>query len=135
MKWKDKSIDLLSEQLLEDEDWRDIIVKIVEDSSIGVHLAIFTEPYLSLICTGEKTTESRFSQTKITPYDRVNNGDVILVKESGGYVKAVFVAGNIKFYTFLNEKRLGEIEQTYGPAICTNYDPNFWESPVTLRYV
>lgn len=134
MKWKDKLIDLLSEQLSNDEDWRHIIVKIVEDSSIGVHLAIFSEPYLSLVCTGEKTIESRFSQTKITPYDRVNKGDVILVKESGGYVKAVFVAGNIKFYTFLNEKRLGEIEQTYGRSICTHYDPNFWESRLDANF-
>lgn len=134
MKWKDKLIDLLGEQLSNDDEWRDNIVKIVEDNSIGVHLAIFTEPYLSLVCTGEKSIESRFSQSKITPYDRVNKGDVVLIKESGGYVKAVFVAGDVRFYTFLNKKRLIEIEETYGRSICTHYDSNFWESRADANF-
>lgn len=134
MRWKDKLIDHLTEQLSNDDEWIDIVVKIVEDNSIGVHLAIFVEPYLSLVCKGEKTIESRFSQTKVTPYDRVNKGDVVLVKESGGYVKAVFVVGEVKFYTFLNDKRFSEIEDAYGRSICTHYDSKFWESRVDANF-
>jgi ASC-1-like (ASCH) protein len=134
MKWKDKLIDNLKEQLVDDIKWRDIIDKIVETQSIGVHLAIFTEPFLSLVCSGEKSIESRFSQAKIAPFDRVNSGDVVLVKESGGYVKALFIVGAVKFYTFLNSQRFIEIEKTYGKLICSHYDLNFWESRLDANF-
>jgi ASC-1-like (ASCH) protein len=127
MKWKDKLIDHLSDQLLCDPYWKEIIERIENQQSVGLHLAIFTEPYLTLLCEGKKTIESRFSQSKVTPFDRVSEGDVILVKESGGYVKGLFIAGEVKFYTYLNENRLKEIEDNYGQWICSHYDTNFWD--------
>jgi len=127
MKWKDKLIDHLSDQLLCDPYWKEVIKKIQEPHSIGLHLAIFTEPYLSLLCEGKKTIESRFSQSKVPPFEKVSEGDMVLVKESGGYVKGLFIAGEVKFYTYLNESRLREIEDNYGKWICTHYDSNFWD--------
>lgn len=134
MKWKDKLIDHLRGQLLCDQYWKEIIDRIETQQSIGLHLAIFTEPYLTLLCEGKKTIESRFSQSKVTPFDRVYEGDVILVKESGGSVRGLFIAGEVKFYTHLNESRFKEIEKNYGQLICSHYDTNFWDMRTKAKF-
>ena len=134
MKWKDKLINYLIEQLSNDKEWQEVVNRIKTERSIGVHLAVFTEPFLSLICNGEKSIESRFSQSKITPFDKVSRGDVVLVKESGGYVKAVFLVGEVRYYTYLNDTRLKEIENEYGKYICSKYDTAFWESRAKANF-
>ena len=49
-------------------------------SRVGIHLAIFTEPFLSMVLSGEKTIESRFSRNRCAPYGEINDGDIILLK-------------------------------------------------------
>jgi len=127
MKWKDKLINHLTEQLSSDPQWKEVMEKIEKQQAIGLHLAVFTEPYLTLLFEGKKKIESRFSQSKVTPFDKVSAGDMILVKESGGFVKGLFIAGEVRFYTFLNDTRLKEIEKNYGQLICAQYDSNFWD--------
>lgn len=134
MKWKDKLINYLTKQLYDDYEWRTIVDKIEKEQSIGIHLAVFTEPFLTLVCKGEKSIESRFSQNKITPFEKVSKGDIVLIKESGGYVKAVFIVGEVRFYTYLNENRLREIEDSYGKFICSKYDSTFWESRAKANF-
>ncbi len=53
-------------------------------SQIGIHLAIFSEPYMSLVLSGEKTIESRFSRNRCAPYGEIGDGDIILLKEVAG---------------------------------------------------
>src|SRR5688572_1110592 len=54
-----------------------------------VHLAVVREPYLSLIITGKKTIESRFSRHDRPPYGCVMRGDVLLLKEPAGPIVAI----------------------------------------------
>ena len=49
MKWKSTLIDYIIEQLKDDAKWSNIIEEILIDPSIGIHLAVFNEPFLSLI--------------------------------------------------------------------------------------
>jgi ASC-1-like (ASCH) protein len=134
MKWKDKLIDDVTEQLSIDLEWKWIVDKIGKGEEIGIHLAVFTEPFLTLVCNGEKKIESRFSQSKIAPFEKISKGDIVLMKESGGCVKAVFVVGEVKFYTYLNESRLKEIQANYGKFICSQYDSEFWESRAKANF-
>ncbi len=54
-----------------------------------MHLAVFVEPYLSLILEGRKSVESRFSMVRQPPWGRVENGDVLVMKRSGGPVLGI----------------------------------------------
>jgi len=62
-------------------------------STESCHLAVFTEPYLSLLLQGKKTVESRWMRNKIAPYGKVHSGDLVYVKKSGGPVMASFRVG------------------------------------------
>jgi hypothetical protein len=134
MRWKDKLINDLSDQLLDDPYWNDVVAPTKTYPSIGMHLAVFTEPYLTLLVEGTKTVESRFSQSKVTPFEKVSEGDLILVKESGGYVKGFFIAGEVKFFTHLSADRLKEIQIKYGQRIGSEHDSNFWSSRANANF-
>lgn len=134
MKWKGKLINYIIEQLKDDSQWGNTIEKMLVDTSVGIHLAIFNEPFLSLIYTKEKKIESRFSINKISPFEKIRKGDVIILKESGGFVNGVFVAGEVKFYQGLNNKVIKQIEQAYGKEICSSYDKNFWTNRAKAKY-
>src|SRR5271166_6249805 len=54
--------------------------------AVGVHLAVFVEPYLSFLLHGQKTVESRFSINKHAAYEQVGNGDILVLKKSSGPV-------------------------------------------------
>jgi hypothetical protein len=135
MKWKDKIINHFVNELRGDSKWSSIVEKISSDSSIGVHLAIFNEPFLSLIINGKKKIESRFSMNKITPFMKVRKGDIVILKESGGLVTGAFIAGDVKYINNLDKIILKKIENDYGELICSNYDKNFWENRTKARYV
>ncbi|HMG15486.1 MAG TPA: hypothetical protein VK590_08575, partial [Saprospiraceae bacterium] len=83
----------------------------------------------------EKKIESRFSINKISPFEKVRKGDVVLLKESGSFVTGVFVAGEVKFYHNVNVKILSEIENKYGTDICSHYDSHFWENRAKANYI
>lgn len=135
MKWKGKLINYIIEQLKDDSQWGNTIEKLLVDSSVGVHLAIFNEPFLSLIYDKQKKIESRFSMNKRTPFEKVRKGDVIILKESGGLVTGVFVAGDVNYFRIANKKTLEVIETNYAEGICSNADANFWKSRAKSKYV
>ena len=135
MKWKGKLINYIIERLKDDSQWGNTIEKLLVDSSVGVQLAIFNEPFLSLIYDKQKKIESRFSMNKRTPFEKVRKGDVIILKESGGLVTGVFVAGDVKYFQIANKKTLEVIETNYAEGICSNADANFWKSRAKSKYV
>ena len=105
------------------------------DNSTGVHLAILNEPYLTLILNGKKKIETRFSVNKISPFKKVVEGDVIILKESGGYIRGAFIAGKVKYYENINESVMNEIKNKYENLICSSYDNNFWEHRKKANYI
>jgi len=134
MKWKGKLINHIIEQLKDDTKWRNTIEKVLVDASVSIHLAVFNEPFLSLVFEGKKKIESRFSRNKIGPYDKIKKGDVVILKESGGPVTGIFVAGEVKFFNNLNKAVVDKIETEYGEQICTSYDKDFWKSRDKANY-
>jgi hypothetical protein len=134
MKWKGKLINHVVEQLKDDSKWGNTIEKVLIDPSVGIHLAVFNEPFLSLIINGEKKMESRFSMNKISPFGKVKKGDVIILKESGGLVTGAFVAGEVMFFQNINNIVLEEIEFNYGKAICSSHDKDFWKNRDKAKY-
>lgn len=134
MKWKGKLVNNVIEQLQDDSAWGNTIEKMLINSSVGIHLAVCNEPFLSLLLNGEKKIESRFSINKISPYLKIMKGDIVILKASGGLVSGAFVSGNVTYFQTLTKKVLKEIEIKYGNEICSRYDKCFWSSRNKANY-
>jgi hypothetical protein len=136
MKWKGKLINYLKKELERDLNKATIYEKIIsEENSIGIHLAIFNEPFMSLIFAGEKTIESRFSINKVGPFAKISKGDIVLMKKSGGPVLAYFIAGDIEYISNVTPEKIKEIEKNYGKQIGTQHDSMFWEGRARANYI
>lgn len=122
----------LRDRLVDHPDWLGYIDPILAGNSMRhIHLAVFSEPYLSYLLAGKKTIESRFSRVKCAPYRRIAEGDVILIKESGGPVRAVTIAQETTFYHF-EKDCLDQLKQRYALGICA--DDAFWLEQESALY-
>jgi ASC-1-like (ASCH) protein len=96
------------------------------------HLAIFKEPYLQYIMDGKKTVETRFSKNRCAPYESVSDGDVLLLKRSGGDIIGLCIVEKVWFYK-VDSKSLEFIRNKFGGAICP-VDDTFWEERKKASY-
>lgn len=97
----------------------------------GVHLAVLVEPYLSFILEGKKTVESRFSQSRQPPYERVAADDILILKRSSGPIQGICRVTDVWFYE-LEPETWFEIER-FAQALCMDASP-FWESKRQATY-
>jgi hypothetical protein len=100
-------------------------------SPIGIHLAIFAEPFLSLVLSGEKTIESRFSRNRCAPYGEIEDGDIILLKEVAGPICGLALARRIWCYDLVTEP-IDRIRRRFGAGI--RADDEFWSSRADALY-
>jgi hypothetical protein len=100
-------------------------------SGIGIHLAIFAEPFLSMALSGEKTIESRFSRNRCAPYGEISGGDIILLKEVSGPICGIALARRAWFYDLTSEP-IDRIRDQFGFQICA--DEAFWASRADALY-
>jgi hypothetical protein len=91
---------------------------------VGVHLAVFVEPYLTFLLQGKKTIESRFSVNKHAPFEQVQTGDIIILKKSSGPICGICRVASVWYYR-LDPDTWPEIER-YAKALCMD-DSEFWE--------
>jgi len=84
---------------------------------VNHHLVIVKKPYLDLILSGEKTIESRLTKRKTAAFGRVQAGDKLFLKASGGPVCATATTAAVKYYPILTRSQIVEIKQQYGREI------------------
>jgi hypothetical protein len=135
MKWKDKLINDIKEGVKNNSFWLDLITKEVNSGVVNIHLAIFNEPFLQLMYSNQKTIESRFSINNVVPFNRIMDGDIVLVKRSGGNIEALFIAKNILYFRNLNKVKIRELECDFGKEIGWNIDPDFLSHKSGARYL
>jgi adenylate kinase family enzyme len=112
--------------MISDTLWHDRLHRWVDEGrSFGVHVAIFSQPFLEYVLTGTKTVDSRFSKNRIAPYDHVASGDMILIKQTGGPVIGVCSAERVWCYE-LDKAILKDIRNQFGRLICASEE--FWRS-------
>lgn len=97
-----------------------------------IHMALMVEPYLSYILSGKKTIESRFSMKKISPWHRVETGDAIILKRSGGDIVGIFEASKVQFLEIENDDDLLEIKRQFNKQLCIEDD--FWVQKKDSNY-
>jgi len=134
MNWEQQVINDFLTQISQDKALKKYVSKFSDTNSAKVHLAIFSEPFLSKLIDGTKIIESRFSKRKISPHGDLNKGDIVLVKKSGGQISGFFIAGKIIRYSNLNDKKREEIREKYGHDICSFLDPDFWQKRKECKY-
>ena len=100
-------------------------------SPLGIHLAVFSEPFLSRVLSGEKTIESRFSRNRCAPYGEIGDGDIILLKQVGGPIRGVSLARRAWSYD-LSAEPIALVRDRFGDDICA--DDAFWASRAGALY-
>ncbi|WP_092025543.1 ASCH domain-containing protein [Bradyrhizobium sp. OK095] len=100
-------------------------------SRIGIHLAIFSEPFLSKVLSGEKTIESRFSRNRCAPYGEIGDGDIILIKQVAGPICGIALARRTWFYDLVSEP-IDRIRGRFGWGI--GGDDAFWAARTDALY-
>lgn len=113
--------------------WRERISNALRgDVDVGLHLGVFVEPFLGAILEGRKTIESRFGVHRCAPFDRVQQGDLIFIKRSGGPVVGIALAGEASFYE-LDPGTLDDIRERFADKICAQ-DDEFWKARAEKRF-
>lgn len=102
------------------------------DADIGVHLGVFVEPYLEAILDGRKTIESRFGVHRCAPFERVQRGDIIFLKRSGGPVVGLALAGGADYY-HLDADVLGDLRDRFAVELYAE-DEAFWSARAEKRF-
>jgi len=100
--------------------------KKTKPEGIRIHVAVFVEPYLGYLLDGTKTVESRFSINRCAPFGQAQEGDLILVKRSGGGVVAVCEIAS-KWYYELDRSAWAVIKERFAAPLAIR-DPSFWEA-------
>jgi hypothetical protein len=78
--------------------WNYLKTALATVSKIGLHIAVFREPFLSLALNGPKIVESRFSRNRCAPFGEIGDGDIILLKEISGPIRGIALAKSVWFY-------------------------------------
>jgi hypothetical protein len=100
-------------------------------STIGLHLAVLAEPFLSLVLDGRKTVESRFTRVRCAPFELIGEGDIILLKQVAGPIRGLVLATHASFYE-LDKKTFAAIRRRYSRTICA--DEAFWRDRRDAAY-
>lgn len=98
-----------------------------------VHLAILYKDYLNLILEEKKTMEARFSKVKGIPFGKVNKGDKILLKETGGPVRGEAIVKDVKYFENLTQSKIIEIVNLYREELQIQDD--FLQQKIDSKYL
>jgi ASC-1-like (ASCH) protein len=93
------------------------------------HVAIMNKSWklIPKILSGEKTIESRWYQTRRTPWDKIKKGDIIYFKNSGESVTAKAMVAEVMQFEFKDLDDAVKLIKNYGKEIClVNKDPGSW---------
>ena len=94
------------------------------------HIAVMTEPCLSLLLEGKKTLESRLSRRRASPWGRVTPGDIVLVKRSGGPFVGIFQIETVTYCIL--ENGVESLRRNWNDRICA--PEAFWRAKADCRY-
>ena len=73
------------------------------------YLAILTPGWIELILDGSKTIEGRFTKVRCAPFGKVDAGDTVYMKESGGLVKGQFTVAKVETFENLTDGQICDL--------------------------
>ena len=90
------------------------------------HLVILKKPYLDAILSGQKRIESRFTRTRRSPFQQVQPGDKLFLKQSSGPVCGVATVTVVKNFENLTPERIIQLKNQYNHHIKAGDE--YWQS-------
>jgi ASC-1-like (ASCH) protein len=90
------------------------------------HLVILKKRYLDMILAGEKTIELRLTRAKRPAGPRVQCGDRLFLKPSGGAVCGLATVTDVEYHEGLTPEGIMQLKQRYSDQI--RGDDAAWES-------
>lgn len=93
------------------------------------HLVILHAKWLDQILAGDKVIELRASDRRIAPWGKVSRGDRLILKESGGPIRAVAYAQSVASFEYPTREQLADVVDL------DSLDPEWWARLTTQRYV
>jgi len=99
---------------------------------MAVHVAILKRRFIRAILTGRKTVECRLSRRTAPPFGRVETGDRLFLKQSGGPFVATAVAGEVSTFRDLQPRKVDELKTRFEPNVCGG--PDYWHAKRTSRF-
>ena len=93
------------------------------------HVAIMNKSWklIPKILSGEKSIESRWYQTRRTPWNKIASGDIVFFKNSGEPVTVKAAVSEVLQFEFSNDEEICRVLKKYGKKIClTETDFNKW---------
>lgn len=99
---------------------------------MAIHVAILKRAYLELILAGRKTVESRLSKVDGPPHGRVQPGERLFFKASGGPFLATALADAVEDHADLAPAGVEALCERWNPAV--GGDADYWELKSASRY-
>lgn len=99
----------------------------------AVHLAVMVEPFLSFVLDGSKSIESRFSSVKVPPFQSVESGDVVLLKQAAGPIVAATLALDVWSFNCLTPRVREDLRARFGRDLRDDVD-DFWGQREAMSY-
>ena len=132
--WERNVVDEVAKRLAEVPYWGEKLAPWRAGKAVPFawHLAVFVEPFLTYVLDGTKKVESRFSVNDAAPYRKVERGDVILIKSSGGPIVGIAEAANATSYQ-IDAVGLNDIRARFGDALCIEGE-DFWHAKRAACY-
>lgn len=135
-KWKKKLIDYAKNKIKTNEVLEQFYKSVkVPPETPGIHLAIFTEPFLTLLLDGDKIVESRFSLNNTAPFKKVQTGDIVFIKKSGGDVIGYFIVSKTEFYHSPSSTTIQTLKKAYSKAVGANVVKDFWQTREAAKHI
>ena len=127
-KWCSEALGELGQEFGDDDFWSAKVAAVHRPRAhVGVHLAIFVEPFLGFMLDGTKTIESRFALRRLAPYGQVSASDVVFLKAASGPVVGICQVGQVWNMTVDGLDDLASIRRRFGKAMRAE-SQDFWDS-------
>ncbi len=98
----------------------------------SIHVAIMVEPYLTKVCSGEKYIESRLTKVRMSPYQSVSTGDIILFKRSGGAIEGIASVCDTLYAQLSSGNDVFSLVDEFGEGL--SYEPGYAETKAAARF-
>jgi len=89
-----------------------------------IHVAILKPGYIKDILAGRKTIESRLTKTRQPPHGRIEEGQRLFLKASGGPFMATAVASAVSGFEDMQREDVKQLRKQYGEQI--GGDDAYW---------
>jgi len=97
-----------------------------------IHVAILKTGYIKEILAGRKTIESRLTRTMQPPHGKIEPGERLFLKASGGPFMATAVAGEVHRFEDMGPADVQRLRKRYDQAI--GGDDAYWQMKRDSRF-